>query len=64
MRAQSRPSCARSLTGAGATAQFFTNHDLHGKVIVADGAAFVGSQKRVVDALAMQFASDEANPAP
>jgi hypothetical protein len=33
-------------------------------VIVADGAAFVGSQKRVVDALAMQFAGDEANPAP
>ncbi|MGE5182279.1 MAG: phospholipase D-like domain-containing protein [Acidobacteriota bacterium] len=32
------------LTGAGASAQFFTAHYLHGKVIVADGRAFVGSQ--------------------
>jgi cardiolipin synthase len=32
------------LTGAGATAGFFTAHYLHGKVIVADGRAFVGSQ--------------------
>jgi len=32
------------LTAAGASAQFFTTHYLHGKVIIADGAAFVGSQ--------------------
>ena len=32
------------LTGAGAKAQFFTADYLHGKVIVADDQAFVGSQ--------------------
>lgn len=32
------------LTAAGVTAGYFTAHYLHGKVIVADGAAFVGSQ--------------------
>ena len=32
------------LTGAGAKADYFTTHYLHGKVIVADDSAFVGSQ--------------------
>ena len=32
------------LTGAGITAGYFTTHYLHGKVIVSDDAAFVGSQ--------------------
>jgi phosphatidylserine/phosphatidylglycerophosphate/cardiolipin synthase-like enzyme len=32
------------LTGAGAKADYFTTHYLHGKVIVADDSVFVGSQ--------------------
>jgi phosphatidylserine/phosphatidylglycerophosphate/cardiolipin synthase-like enzyme len=32
------------LNAAGIPAQFFTRHYLHGKVVVADNQAFVGSQ--------------------
>jgi phosphatidylserine/phosphatidylglycerophosphate/cardiolipin synthase-like enzyme len=32
------------LTAASISADYFTEHYLHGKVIVADGSAFVGSQ--------------------
>ena len=32
------------LTGAGAAADYFTTHYLHGKVIITDDSAFVGSQ--------------------
>jgi len=72
-----------TLEAAGITAGYFTTHYLHGKVVVSDDDAFIGSQnftsgglgknrevgeimttKTIVDALAAQFATDEAHPAP